>query len=120
MLRATEHEAASSCITITETPVLNTFVWVARVNAQGVPSPTNSSFLYCQRAAGVHGVGRRSCDPELCADRSASRMHPSSPAPCAPTCISVFTEGSEEICHIRPASWLLASWEGGERGRKRP
>lgn len=84
--------------------MLSTFVWVARVNARGVPSPPNSSFPGRQRAAGVHGVGRRSCDPEPRAGRAASRTHPSSPA-------GALTEGSEETRHTRPASWPLASWE---------
>lgn len=46
--------------------------------------PRNFSFLCCQQAAGVHGVSPPGCDLEGCADRTASRLHLSSPALCTP------------------------------------
>lgn len=109
-------QAASPCITITETPVLSTFVWVARVNARGVPSPPNSSFPGRQRAAGVHGVGRRSCDPEPRAGRAASRTHPSSPAGAPPLASRRLRRAQRRL--VTP-DLPLGPWRPGRGGERK-
>lgn len=74
MSRATARWDASKCNAVTETPVLNTFAWVARVHPRGVLPPPNFSSLYRQQAAGVHGRGW-GWGSGVCAERSVSRSH---------------------------------------------
>lgn len=86
MLRATECKAVSSCIAITEAPVLSTFErlgWLWEVMGCSIAT----EFLIATLSTS-HRCARREllprCDGELCADRSASWMHLSSPAPWTP------------------------------------
>lgn len=74
MSRATARWDASKCNAVTETPVLNTFAWVACVHPRGVLPPLNFSSLYRQQAAGVHGGGWGWASG-VCAERSVSRSH---------------------------------------------
>ena len=88
MSRATARWDASKCITITETPVLNTFVWVAHVHSWGVPPPPRFSSLRRQQAAGVHSGGPpQDWGSGVWAERSVSRLHLFSPAHPPYTCL---------------------------------
>lgn len=117
MLRATEHEAASSCITITETPVLNTFVWVARVNAQGLRMPhfcTVNEPQVCTAWADA-AVIRSS----VLTDLHAGCIHPRRRR--APPRASRYLQRTQR--RLVASDLPLGSWhpgKGGERGRERP
>lgn len=86
------------------------------MNARGVPSPPNSSFPGRQRAAGVHGVGRRSCDPEPRAGRAASRTHPSSPAGAPPLASRRLRRAQRRL--VTP-DLPLGPWRPGRGGERK-
>ena len=116
MWRAAKHGDVSSCITITETPVLNTLVRGGRVNSRGVRPPPSFSFLCCQQATGVHGVSRGGCGLRVWADRPTSRTHLSSPAPCTPYIVPWLQRALRPF--VTPAL-PLGLWHPGKGGENR-